>query len=491
MATTEVGGFAGGYMAAGEYQTQQQTGQDQHAAAMQDLAKGKLQIQQTQQLLDAQHAAQLELAHHGSSSGGGKGAGGGEMSGISGQAYKASELSFAAGEVYMKQGLIEQGSEFMEKGAKLAESGAALEKQQAEQSQKMWSHVGSSLETVHTDSPTASQDWDKLRMTFPLMFPEEAKHPEVQKFLKQPYDQKTVELLKRASVSAAEQADQQKTKAEIKHLEAQKRFEDAGVPLRQQEAREHSARATAIEKSGGKPPAAAEVNNAKSLIMADYPEADPKGYQLYASEIAERARTLTTSGMDKDSAYTQAYNEIKDTGKLEHLPAKQSAKEAKAGQTRGELIEDLDDLISQIDEDPSVVGFQGRAGEVAEWGKTMTGLGDQGTPATKFGEGMHALMLRVPKALTGSGKSAKDERALVADIANVRKMMTSSETAKTKLTELRNIFARQQGKTITGKGDKQPSFTDEASISAAIDAKKIKDGDTIIYKGKPMKVQVK
>lgn len=487
---TDVGGFAGGWMQAGEYQTQQQTGQDQHQAAMQDLAKGNLQIQQTQQLLDAQHAAMLELSHH-NTSGGAKGAGGPEVSGVAGQSYKASELSFAAGEVYMKHGLIEQGSEFMEKGAKLAESAATLEKQQADQSQKMWSHVGSSLETVHPGSPTAAQDWDKLRMTFPLMFPDEAKHPEVQKFLQKPYDPQTIELLKRASVSAKEQAEQQKVKAETKQSEAQAAYERAGIPLRQAEAKEHAARAAAIGKTGGKPPPAAEVNNAKSLIQADYPEADPKGYQLYATEIAERAKTLMAADMTRDQAFNQAYQEVKDSGKLERLPAKASKKDQAASEVRGGLVDDIDDLVTDMEATPGAAGLKGRMGRIGEFASTTTGIGDQDTPLTSIMAKAEAIRLKLPKALTGTSKSAKDERELVASISDIARLGTSDKTAIAKLRAVQERLKAMSAKTITGKGDKQPSFDNEADISAAIDAKRIKDGDTIMFKGKPMKVQVK
>lgn len=449
---TDVGGFAGGWMQAGEFQTQQQTGQDQHQAAMQDLAKGKLQIQQTQQLLDAQHAAMLELSHH-NTSGGGKGAGGPEVSGVAGQSYKASELSFAAGEVYMKHGLIEQGAEFMEKGAKLAESAATLEKQQADQSQKMWSHVGSSLETVHPGSPTAAQDWDKLRMTFPLMFPEEAKHPEVQKFLQKPYDPQTIELLKRASVSAQEQAEQQKTKAETKRAEAGAAYERAGIPLRQAETKEHAARAAAIGKTGGKPPPAAEVNNAKSLIQADYPEADPKGYQLYATEIAERAKTLMTADMTRDQAFNQAYQEVKDSGKLERLPAKASAKATKLQGMRGEIVDDIDDLISDMEANPGAAGLGGKARRFGEFASTASGIGDQETPLTSIVAKSQLIHDKLQTALTDK-YFGKDRQELMASLSDITKVGVSDKTAIAKLRAVQDRLRAADKNTIKGKGDK-------------------------------------
>lgn len=440
-----VGGFAGGYMQA------TQAG-DSHALAVQDLAKGKLQIQQTQQLLDAQAAAMMELKGHGSASSGG-GASATGMGGVAGQSYKASELAFAAGDVYMKHGLVEQGAEFMEKGAKLAESGSKLEVEQAGQQAKMWSHVGNVMDTVHS-----SQDWDKARMTFPMMFPEEAKHPEVQKFLGKPYDPQTVELLKRASQSAQQQAALAKTKAETKHAEAQSRFEAAGVPLRAAEAREHNARATAIGKAGGKPPPQAEVNNMKSLIQADYPDADQKGYQLYATEGAEQAKRLMAAGMDRDAAFQQAYSELNDSGKLKNLPAKASAKEAQAKVARADLADDIDDLISDMSENPGAAGLGGKIGRVGEWVKTTTGQGDQSTPLTSIVAKAQMIQTKLPKALTGSARSAKDERELTSALADITRLGTNDPLYIKKLEAIRDRFRAAEGKeTIKGKGDKTAS----------------------------------
>lgn len=487
---TNVGGFMGGYMTAGNYQSNQTQMGDQHQAAMQDLAKGKLQIAQTQQLLDAQAAAMMELKGHSPAGKGGAPGTQGGIGGIAAQSYNASELAFAAGDVYMRHGLVEQGTEFMEKGAKLAESGSALEVHQAAQQAKMWSHVGSVLDTVHEGSPTAAQDWDKARMTFPLMFPDEAKHPEVQKFLSKPYDPQTVDLLKRASVTAQQQAELQKTKAEAKKDEASARFEDAGIPLRKAEAREHDARATAISKAGGKPPPAAEVNNAKSLIQADYPEADPKGYQLYATEVAERAKGLMTAGLGRDEAFQQAYSELNDSGKLKNLPAKASAKATKSAGMRAEIVDDIDDLVSDMEASPGAAGMRGKLGRVGEFASTTTGIGDQETPLTSIVAKSQLIHDKLQTALTDK-YFGKDRQELMASLSDITRLGVSDKTAIAKLRAVQERLRAADNNTIKGKGAQPVSYKSEADISAAIDAKKIKDGDEIIFNGKKMKVQVK
>lgn len=487
---TNVGGFMGGYMTAGNYQANQTQMGDQHQAAMQDLAKGKLEIAQTQHLLDAQAAALMELKGHTAAGKGGAPGTQGGVGGMAGQSYQAAELAFAAGEAYMHQGLMEQGSEFMERGAKLVQSGTALEIHQAEQQATMWSHVGSVLDTIHENSSTAAQDWDKARMTFPMMFPEEAKHPEVQKFLSKPYDPQTIDFLKRASQTAQQQAELQKTKAEAKKDAAETRYADAGVVERKSMAKEHEARATAIGKTGGKPPPAAEVNNAKSLIQADYPEADPKGYQLYATEVAERARGLMTAGLGRDEAFQQAYSELNDSGKLKNLPAKASAKDAKQAAAKNDLVESIDDLISDMEANPGAAGLKGKLGRVGEFARTTMGEGDQDTPLTRIVAKANMIQTQVPKALTGSSRSAKDERELTGALADITKMGTNDPLYITKLKAIRDRLAGGGDATIKGKGAKPVSYKSEAEISAAIDAKKIKDGDEIIFNGKPMKVKV-
>lgn len=481
-----VGGFMGGYMAAGQYQSQQQAAGDQHQEAMQQLAKGKLEIAQTQQLLDAQAAAMMELKGRSHSGAGGAPGTQGGVGGIAGQSYNAADLAFAAGETYMKHGLIEQGSQFMEKGAKLAESGAALEVHQAQQQAKLWGHVGNVLDTIHENSPTAAADWDKARMTFPLMFPEEAKNPEVQKFLSKPYDPQTVDLLKRASQTAQQQAELQKTKAETKKNEAQARFEAAGVPLRQAEAKEHDARAAAIGKAGGKPPPAAEVNNAKSLIQADYPDADPKGYQLYATEVAERAKGLMAAGQTRDEAFQQAYSELNDSGKLKNLPKKASAKEQQQAAAKNELVESIDDLISDMEANPGAAGLKGKLGRIGEFASTSTGIGDQDTPLTRIVSKAQMIQTQVPKALTGSARSAKDERELTAALSDITRLGTNDPLYITKLKALRDRLAGGGDNTIKGKGDKTeslPTFSTEQEAAAAARAGKLKKDTKVIING--------
>jgi hypothetical protein len=372
----------------------------------------------------------------------------------------------------------------MERGAKLAESGAALEVHQAEQQARMWTHIGSTLDTVHENSPTAAQDWDKARMTFPLMFPEEAKHPEVQKFLSKPYDPQTIELLKRASQTAQQQAELQKTKAETKKAEAASRFEAAGVPLRQAEAREHEARATAIGKAGGKPPPAAEVNNAKSLIQADYPDADPKGYQLYATEVAERAKGLMTAGLGRDEAFQQAYSELNDSGKLKNLPKKPDKKAAEAKQARNDIVDDIDDLIQRMEENPGASGLKGKIGRLGEFARTTVGEGDQSTPLTDIVQRAQIIQTKLPKALTGSARSAKEERELTSMMADITRLGTNDPLYITKLKALRARMAGDGGDdTIKGKGASSPAFSTEQEAAAAARKGTIKKGDKITING--------
>jgi len=473
----------GGYMAAGQYQSQQQASGDQHQEAMQQLAKGKLEIAQTQQLLDAQAAAMMELKGRSHSGAGGAPGTQGGVGGIAGQSYNAADLAFAAGETYMKHGLIQQGSEFMEKGAKLAESGSALEIHQAAQQAKMWGHVGSVLDTIHENSPTAAADWDKARMTFPLMFPDEAKHPEVQKFLSQPYDPQTVDLLKRASMTAQQQAELQKTKAEAKKDEAMAKFEAAGVPLRQAEAKEHSARAAAIGKAGGKPPPAAEVNNAKSLIQADYPDADPKGYQLYATEVAERAKGLMASGQTRDEAFQQAYSELNDSGKLKNLPAKASVqKENAAGKAQAEArqgsVQDIDAIIALLDQGEATVGIGRKFKNVGEWLASVgSGDDDVESPQASFDGKLGVLISRLPAALAKKGKLAADERQIVRDISDLRKPFTTPSTAKATLMAVRERLMGEDGSVIKGKGDKT---TAPVTISSDAEFNKLPSGAMFI-----------
>lgn len=164
-----------------------------------------------------------------------------------------------------------------------------------------------------------------------------------------------------------------------------------------------------------------------------------------------------------------------DHRKAEEAIAKERVERAKAAATKKQTdhaqaidgtIGEIDDLIAQLQKNPDVAGLRGYFTRGVETLKTATGIGEKTDPKTgeitsdvhahQFQTAMEALMLKVPKLLTGSSKSAKDERQRVDSIANALKVGSTGPIAIGKLNELKSILQGQ--KTIVGDQPDEHGF---------------------------------
>jgi len=139
---------------------------------------------------------------------------------------------------------------------------------------------------------------------------------------------------------------------------------------------------------------------------------------------------------------------------------------------RQDTIHDIDDLITQIQDNPNVTGVHGRFSELAETARTVTGTGSQETPAHQFSTTMDALLLKLPKALTGTARSAADERKLVSGIADLRRLGTTDTIAIDKLNKLKSILEAQVSKSPIKPTEKQSLADEHAGSYASPDAVK-------------------
>jgi hypothetical protein len=127
--------------------------------------------------------------------------------------------------------------------------------------------------------------------------------------------------------------------------------------------------------------------------------------------------------------------------KIERAKQAQAKKQAEKGQAIDGTIEQIDQLIAQLQASPDVAGARGYVTRGLETARTATGMGDQtDVHAHQFQTGMETLMTQLPKILTGSSKSAKDERARVDNIANALKLGSTGPIAIGKLNELKSIL---------------------------------------------------
>ena len=135
--------------------------------------------------------------------------------------------------------------------------------------------------------------------------------------------------------------------------------------------------------------------------------------------------------------------------KIARAKAAATAKQAEKTKAIEGTLTEIDDLIAQLQQNPDVAGARGYLQRGLETARTATGLGDQtDVHAHQFQSGMQALLLKVPKLLTGSSKSAKDERERVDQIANALKLGSTGPIAIGKLNELKSILQGQR--TVVG-----------------------------------------
>jgi hypothetical protein len=152
-----------------------------------------------------------------------------------------------------------------------------------------------------------------------------------------------------------------------------------------------------------------------------------------------------------------------------------SKKDTELDNLRDSTIEQVDDLINQIKADPDVVGLSGHVGRWEEWGKTFTGMGSQDTPASTFETSLHAMLLKLPKALTGTARSAADERKQVAMIADVSRLGSTGKISIDKLQELKDILqAAKEGKSLESGTIERPAAPKPGTVMGGY---KFKGGD--------------
>jgi hypothetical protein len=130
---------------------------------------------------------------------------------------------------------------------------------------------------------------------------------------------------------------------------------------------------------------------------------------------------------------------------LEHQGQEKIDDKKKAGkEAQSDVLTDIQALRQELAaSNGGVAGVRGMVNRGMETFKTATGIGDQSAPAHQFQSRVDSLLLKLPKALTGSSKSAKDERARVDQIANLLKMGETGPIALQQLDELERIVKRQ------------------------------------------------
>ncbi|HKS76671.1 MAG TPA: hypothetical protein VJQ82_25880, partial [Terriglobales bacterium] len=149
------------------------------------------------------------------------------------------------------------------------------------------------------------------------------------------------------------------------------------------------------------------------------------------------------------------------------------AKPAATAKSIDEADAQIDDIIQQLQNHPSSAGLIGYGKRFAETIGSAAGISDD-APAHQLQTSMEALLLQLPKLLTNTSKSSKDERARVDSIANALKVGVTAPIAIQKLQQLKQILA-----------EKRSEVSSDSPADKFVVGKAYKDakGNTAIYKG--------
>jgi hypothetical protein len=156
------------------------------------------------------------------------------------------------------------------------------------------------------------------------------------------------------------------------------------------------------------------------------------------SEITHRSDQDVVAAMrEQRLAQAAASKQAKDAGA-------KTAKEKKRDQDLSEAAVQIDKLIEQVQQNPTIVGGMGYVRRAGEVGGNILGLSNN-TAANDFQSNMDALLLKLPKLLTDSSKSAGDERARVEQIARGLKLGSTPQNTVSSLQQLKELLGAAKG----------------------------------------------
>lgn len=125
------------------------------------------------------------------------------------------------------------------------------------------------------------------------------------------------------------------------------------------------------------------------------------------------------------------------------LAEKDAGNATKKGEEKTRAVTLIDELTTMLDDDKSPVSLTGAGGKVRRLGETagnVLGITDE-TSAHDFESKLEELRLMAPKLVTGSSKSAKDERERIEKVARGLKLGDTKQNTLSALKSLRESIA--------------------------------------------------
>lgn len=181
--------------------------------------------------------------------------------------------------------------------------------------------------------------------------------------------------------------------------------------------------------------------------------------QIKLDKLTEGLRVQQTAAAKARAEYLQKH------GGMTPSQVKAAGDQADA---REASLKRIDELEALIDKEPGVVGFRGTLSQYGEFAKTVTGLGDQATPATDFKSKLDALKMALPTALGAKNTRLKVVQQHLEDLSNLRGRATSAAMAKTMLDDLRTVLTEGTEKKAGGKeGEREKVWDSQDAVVKA------------------------
>lgn len=410
---------------------QLESGQLAQEEQRQKLEAGKLAVDQQKQYLE-----QLsQLSKKGSTQSAPGTAQTEQTDDMAGQLEKFAQVAAAVGQT-------DKAKEYLSTASTIRKNSSEISSRTIDDNMKMAKIGAAVLQTVRDAPEEQKQEaWARANAMFELQTGRPSK------FGKFPYSPELVDALSQEIIGAVDKAKIAASKSTEKANEALVKTREAQLPLIASQTKVADARAIALARAGVKE----DPNAVKAMsdkIIADYGTAVSKEQARTAGrEMITRADQLVSQGnMDRATAVEKAYQEQKANGVLKGV-------QPGAIPGREDAITQIDDLISQLKKDPSLAGIKGQLRRGKENVRTnLPGYlgGSNEAPANAFDSRVESLLLQLPKLITGTSKSAKDERARVerlvkntADLFVGKLDIGSGKIMADKLVELKSILRKQ------------------------------------------------
>ena len=387
--------------------------QDQRdqAQTMMTLAQGAQKLQMGQMELQKQTALMQRLSQRQPGiqnlSGGASG-----FSGATSHDLSSDLMAYA--QDALDTGNVEEATKAANTATDIQKNNSSMQKATFDTNVKRLNIMGTLMDGVY-DQAT----WQRANAEY------QAEMGEPSPYAKYQFNPDLVQKIKNGVVSAKDKAyiSNQESQTKLHGVQAQKdRYDMAKIAAETQKIKDQDA---LIRKNGGKPPTNMELEPVTDMISADYGKAVTKEQaRTLARPIYDRAKELINDeGLQPQEAVNRAFAEAKQSGGLRNIEPEKKPKDQAAS-----IIEDLRGQIASaraargtgrgLNKMIRRLPITGVGGYVRRFDETIAQnvWDSEEDGAKQFRASIQTLRTMAPKLITGSARSAKDEREMTKDI---------------------------------------------------------------------------